>query len=506
MKRLSLAAGLWVGFAMFLGGGAPGAPEDREARTWNFDKDAPGGLPRGLTQEVGEWKVASDETAPSKGQVLAQTAKSAGSTFNVALTEVAAYQDLDLSVRIRAVAGQVDQGGGLVWRARDKASYYIARYNPLEDNFRVYKVVDGRRTQLGSADVDRVPGWREIRITMRGDHIEGYLDGRKSLDVRDATFKDSGRIGLWTKADAQTHFDDLTVRSAGAASGPDQTLDTAEIERITGLSGTFNPEEKVFKVTSPRTDVPVAVDDWQMPPFMGLTSWAAFQAGSKAAAMVMGDLVLFEDEVNPVMSAALDAGLDVTALHNHFSFDQPKVYFMHIGGEGETAALAGGVRRALDTVKSIRAENPAPRRSFGGADIPRASSITARTVEDILGVKGQSKDGMVKVVLGRKAKLPCGCEVGKEMGVNTWAAFAGSDALAVVDGDFAVLEDELQVVLESLRKSDINVVAIHHHMTHEEPRVLFLHYWGKGPVEALARSLRSTIDAQGAASKAVRPR
>jgi hypothetical protein len=506
MKRMSLAAGLWVGFAMFLGGGAPGAPEDRETRTWNFDKDAPGGLPRGFTQEVGEWRIAADETAPSQGQVLAQAAKSSGPTFNLALAIDIDYRDVELSVRMKAVAGEVDQGGGLVWRARNRDNYYIARYNPLEDNFRVYKVVDGKRTQLGSADVERAPGWREIQVTMQGDRIECRLDGKTRLDARDATFQGAGRIGLWTKADARTHFDDLAARPGGAPPGGDRTLDTAEVEKITGLSGSFNPEEKVFKVTSPRTDVQVTVDDWRMPPFLGLTSWAAFQAGTTAQAMVMGDIVLFEDEVNPVMSAALDAGLEVTALHNHFFHDQPKVYFMHIGGEGETAALARGVRKALDTVKSMRSETPAPRRSFGGKELPAKSAITARTVQDILGVQGQEKDGMLKVVLGRKVKLPCGCEIGKEMGVNTWAAFAGSDELAVVDGDFAVLEDELQVVLRSLRRAEINVVAIHHHLTHEEPRVLFLHYWGKGPLETLARGLRSTLDAQAQAAKPSRGR
>src|SRR5688572_2728263 len=218
----------------------------------------------------------------------------------------------------------------------------------------------------------------------------------------------------------------------------------SKIDQVTGVKGAYTADEDVYRVNFPRTDVKVAVESRGMHPFLGLTSWAAFTPHFQTELMVMGDLVLFEDEVNPVMSAALDAGLEVTAFHNHFFFDQPKAYFMHIGGEGETAALAKGVRQALDTVGTIRSGNPLPRRGFGGQPLPKASSITLKTVEDIFGVKGQSKDGMVKVVLGRKAKLPCGCEVGKEMGVNTWAAFAGSDALAVVDGDFAVLEDELQ--------------------------------------------------------------
>jgi hypothetical protein len=274
-------------------------------------------------------------------------------------------------------------------------------------------------------------------------------------------------------------------------------LDTASIEKLTGLKGTLNKEEGVFKVTSPRSDVAVAVDRWAMPPFMGLTSWAAFQPGKKAEAMVMGDLVLFEDEVNPVMSACLDAGLSVTALHNHFFFDDPRVFFMHIAGEGTQDALAGAVGKAMAKVKEIRAASATPARSFGGKELPAKSSITPAPIEELLGAKGQGKDGMVKVTIGRKVRAACGCEVGKDMGVNTWAAFAGSDESAVVDGDFAVLEEELQGVLRTLRKNGIDVVAIHHHMTHETPRMLFLHYWGRGRAADLARALKAALELLG---------
>jgi len=273
-------------------------------------------------------------------------------------------------------------------------------------------------------------------------------------------------------------------------------LDTNIIQKITGLTGKMNAEEGVFKVTSPRSDVKVSVDQWQMPPFMGLTSWAAFKPGMKENAMVMGDLVLFQDEVNPVMSAALDSGLSVTALHNHFFFDEPKVYFMHIGGEGKVDNLAQGVKAALAASKQIRAGNPQPEKSFAG-EIPAKSSITPAALQEILGAKGEINNGMFKVVIGRKAKMPCGCEATKEMGVNTWAAFAGTDDNAIVDGDFAVLEDELQLVLKSLRTAGVNIVAIHSHMTHENPRILFLHYWGKGKADELARAVKLALDAQG---------
>jgi len=285
----------------------------------------------------------------------------------------------------------------------------------------------------------------------------------------------------------------LTAGGSGFAAS--DKLDTAQIERLTGLKGAFNEQENVFKVSAPRADVRVAVDDWVMPPFMGLTSWAAFTPGKPAEAMVMGDLVLFQDEVNPVMSAALDAGLEVTALHNHFFFDEPKVYFMHIGGEGSVEKLASAVKLALAKQKEIRAANPTPGRNFGGG-LPAASSINAAPLEAVFGGKAQTKDGMAKFVFGREATMACGCKVGKEMGVNTWAAFAGTDENAVADGDFAVLADELQPALRSMRKSGVNIVAIHHHLTQENPRIFFLHYWARGRAADLARSLKAALDAQ----------
>jgi hypothetical protein len=232
-----------------------------------------------------------------------------------------------------------------------------------------------------------------------------------------------------------------------------------------------------------------------MPPFMGLGSWAAFTESKMGDTMVMGDTVVFQDEVNPVMSAALDNGLGVTALHNHFFYEEPKVYFMHIGGEGSAEKLATAVRKVWDKIKEIRAANPQPTTTFGSPPLPAQSSITGKAVEEVFGVKGQANNGMFKVVIGRTAKM-MNTEVGKEMGVNTWAAFAGGDDNAVVDGDFAVLEDELQPVLKSLRHGGINIVAIHSHMTHENPRILFLHYWGKGKAAELAKAVKAALDLQ----------
>jgi len=277
-----------------------------------------------------------------------------------------------------------------------------------------------------------------------------------------------------------------TITAALAAA-----LDTAKIDQLTGLKGKFNEKEGVYKVTFPRNDVKVVVDGWTLPPFMGLGTWAAFTA-TKDGAMVMGDTVLFEDEVNAAMSAALNNGLNVTALHNHFFFDHPKVYFMHIEGEGAVDRLAGAVRKVYDATKQIRAVNSNPKDSSGAAQLPEKSSITAGPLNEIFGAQGESKVGMVKFTFGRPATMH-GVKIDNTMGVNTWAAFAGSDDNAVVDGDFAVTEDELQPTARSLLKEKINIVAIHQHMTHEQPRIMFFHYWGRGHAKDLAQAIKGAF-------------
>jgi Domain of Unknown Function (DUF1259) len=286
------------------------------------------------------------------------------------------------------------------------------------------------------------------------------------------------------------------IRPAAAQSA----LDTAKIEQIIGVKGAMTADENVFKVGKARNDVKVAVEGWPMPPFMGLGSWAAFTPSAHGGVMVMGDTVLFEDEVNPVMSAALESGLEVTALHNHFFFDQPKVYFMHIGGTGDAAMLATAVKAVWDKIAQIRAANPVPAQSFGGPGIAAENAITAAPLEAILGTKGQTSQGMFKAVIGRPASMH-GTPIGKEMGVNTWAAFAGRDSEAVIDGDFAMTENELQTVLKVMRKEGINIVAIHQHMAGEQPRILFLHYWGKGEAAQLAQAFKRVLDAQTAVKK-----
>ena len=268
-------------------------------------------------------------------------------------------------------------------------------------------------------------------------------------------------------------------------------LDTAKIERLTGVKGQLNTKEGVFKVSVPRTDLSVTVAGVKMTPPMGLTSWAAFKAVGDRT-MVMGDLVLLEQQVNPVMDVALENGLDVTALHNHFFWDSPRIMFMHIGGSDNEEQLAAAVGKVFAKIRETSGgKGQIP---HDGLD-PAQTSLDPRKIEEILGVKGEMAHGVYKMTVGRTTKMD-GYEIGNAMGVNTWAAFVGSDDQAVVDGDFAMLESELQSVLRALRRAGIYVVAIHQHMTMESPRVIFLHFWGAGPTNTLARGLKAALDSQ----------
>jgi hypothetical protein len=280
-----------------------------------------------------------------------------------------------------------------------------------------------------------------------------------------------------------------------AVAAAEPGLDTAKIESITGLKGSLSEKENTFKVSKPKDDVAVTVEQNRLAPFMGLTSWAAFAPAMSNEYMVMGDMVLFEDEVNPAMSVALDKGLEVTALHNHFFFDEPKVYFMHIGGEGSLEKLAQGVRAIFDKEKEIRDTNASPAKSFGSGQLPEKSSIDGEAISQVFCQKGDAKNGMYKVTIGREVKMD-GCKVGNSLGVNTWAGFAGTPDDALVVGDFAVLENELQTVLKTLRAANINIVAIHQHMTGENPRMLFLHYYGRGKALLLAQGVKAAVNTQ----------
>jgi len=288
----------------------------------------------------------------------------------------------------------------------------------------------------------------------------------------------------------------LAVPGLFLHAAPESKLDPAKISQAAGVKATTT-KDGIVRIGWPRTDVKVEVDGMPLKPFAGLGSWAAF-APAPHGAMVMGDTVVFQDEVSPAMDAAFEHGLEVTALHNHFFYDRPKVYFMHIGGQGDPEKLAAGVKAVWDAIKKVRTDNPKPATRFpGGA--PKEGKIEAEAIEKALGHKGETQGGVVKVTIGREGMMH-GVKVSGSMGLTTWAAFSGSDDHAAVDGDFIMTAGEVQLVLRALRKAGIHVVALHNHMIGEHPAFYFTHFWGKGKAEELARGIKSALDAQAKAS------
>ncbi|HZP65832.1 MAG TPA: DUF1259 domain-containing protein [Rudaea sp.] len=290
----------------------------------------------------------------------------------------------------------------------------------------------------------------------------------------------------------------LSVATARSVSAAPAALDAKVIGEASGATPTTS-SDGVVKITWARTDVKVTVDGMPLPPAAGLGSWAAFAPADGGNAMVMGDTVVFEDEVDAAMDAAFAAGLNVSALHNHFFYDAPRVYFMHIGGEGKPEALAAGVKAVWSAIKKVRDAHPAPGNGFGG-ETPEPGHIDADAVGKILGQKATDTNGVVKVTINRDGSMH-GMAIGGSMGLTTWAAFSGSDALAAIDGDFIMTADEVQGVLHALRKGGIHIVALHSHMIGEKPSFYFTHFWGKGKVEDLARAFRGALDAQVAVKK-----
>ncbi len=264
-------------------------------------------------------------------------------------------------------------------------------------------------------------------------------------------------------------------------------LDTAALERILGVPGVTEAGE--YKVTVPQNDLDVRVDGFSIVPPMGLGSWAAFTPGPKGA-VLMGDLVLRDAEVASVQSVLVGHGLTVTGLHNHFARESPSVLFMHIGGEGPADSLAVGVRAVLNRIATVRGADPA-------AAVARAvsSALDTASIARGLGAAGQSARGVYRVTLGRPevALEAHGANVSSFLGFNSWAAWQGTAARAAVAGDFALLAHEVAPVVETLVTRGIEVVALHNHLTHEQPTVYFLHYWGVGSQADLLAALKAAL-------------
>ena len=279
-----------------------------------------------------------------------------------------------------------------------------------------------------------------------------------------------------------------TVLAQNPAS-PEIPSDYSAVLRTLDKKGDF--KDNVLKVNIPRSDVKVTVDGVATPTPFGFGGWVAMEKGQGGMQVLMGDLVLLENEVNPVMSALLDNGLEVTAVHNHFFLETPRIFYMHVHGHGDAQELARKLKPALALMGSAPAGAPAPASATPQFDTAKLAKI--------IGHEGETNGTVYKITIGRDdlSIKEMGAAINSRMGLNTWAAFTGTDANAAIAGDIAMLDTEIQPVLKALRKNGLSVVAMHNHMTGTSPQVYFLHYWGKGPAATLATGFKAALDQTG---------
>ncbi len=264
--------------------------------------------------------------------------------------------------------------------------------------------------------------------------------------------------------------------------GNAHAADISEAEKILGVKGQMQEGAVVFSF--PRTDIKVTIDGEPVPTALGFGSWTAWKAMGEEF-MVMGDLVLLENEINPVISALAEANINVTAIHNHFIGEKPRIMYMHIGGMGIPSTLAKGIRNALDRTATPKTPTSAP---------APALALDTKHIEEIIGHPGKAGGGVFKIVLGRQGVKMSGVELTASMGLNTWAAFVGTNERAHVAGDVAMTASEVNKVIRALRKGGIDIAAVHNHMLDEQQRIFFLHYWGTGPAVQLAQTVRDAFD------------
>jgi hypothetical protein len=271
--------------------------------------------------------------------------------------------------------------------------------------------------------------------------------------------------------------------------------DYQEVLKSLGKQGDY--KSNVLKINIPRNDLKVIVDGVATPTPFGFGGWLAMTKGDGGKDVMMGDLVLLEEEVNPVMSALLDNGLEVTALHNHFFFEEPRVFYMHVMGHGKAADLARMAKPAVDLIGHVQQRQPSSSSPAKAAIQP--GKIDTTKIAAIAGHEGEQNGPVYKITVGRddlKIK-EMGAPINARMGLNTWAAFVGTDENAAIAGDVAMLETEVTRVLKALRSQGIDVVAIHHHMIESRPTIIFLHYWGKGPADKLAMGFKAALNELG---------
>lgn len=286
-----------------------------------------------------------------------------------------------------------------------------------------------------------------------------------------------------------------------------QEVPSAYQQVLTTLDKKGDYKANVFKINIPRNDLNVTVGGVATPTPFGFGGWIAMTKGDKGMDVMMGDLVLLEDEVNPVMSALLENGLEVTALHNHFFWETPRIFYMHVHGYGKPAELARKVKPAIELIGKIAPRTTAARRSSANMAPVVPGKLDTAGLDGIIGHPGEQNGPVYKFTIGRDdlELKEMGATINSRMGLNAWAAFFGTDPKAVVAGDVAMLENEVTLVLKALRTHGLDVVAIHHHMTGSRPMIIFLHYWGKGPATKLATGFKAALNELGKSRSTMPP-
>ncbi|MBI1743916.1 DUF1259 domain-containing protein [Candidatus Acetothermia bacterium] len=481
-------------------GGQPSVryhPDDRTAQPgtklqWNFDTDSVGGLPKDAEVFNGTWAVRVEADTPSPPNALCQTGTAEFPALTLGDT---VFADLVLSTRFKPISGHEDQAAGLIFRVQDKDNYYILRANALENNVVIFKYAGGQRSSIKEGSAKVASGqWQELKVEVAGNHIEGYLNGQLVVEAADGTYK-AGKVGLWTKADSVTCFDNVEVR-AGTGSQQQTSMtsqpqpsatDWSPVEQAMGKPGAMQPGD-VFKFSLPRSDLVVKVGEVQIKPALALGSWVAFKKMSKET-VVMGDFVLTGDEVSVVMTRLQQGSIEPTAVHNHVLGESPRVMYMHIHGRGDAVAMAETIHAALALTKT-------PFATSASNTPAQELEMDTKQLDQIIGYSGKVNNGVYQFSIPRSEKIMDGeMEIPPSMGTATAINFQPTgEGKAAITGDFVLIANEVNPAMRALRENGIEVTALHSHMLTEEPHLFFMHFWANDDAIKLAHGLRTALD------------